>query len=345
MVFRHSAALLISFLLGNSAWADTLDMNPQHPEQYIVGANDTLWDISAKFLKNPWQWSRLWHDNPQVKNPHLIYPGDVLVFSADSGNPRLYLAASSGSKRLTPSIRRSPIEQAIKSIPPDAIIQFLNSPKVVGATDLDNAPYVIDFPSEHLIAGAGNKVYVRAILQPQTLDYTFYRKGEPYVRPETGEILGYEAIYVASGVLEKEGDPAILNISKSKQELRIGDRLMPSSENQAALNFFPMPPENYISGNIIAVTNGVSQIGRHNIVVIDRGAMDGLRSGHVLSIYQRGKVVNDPFQIEGSVTQVKLPNEFAGNLMVFRVFERVSYALVMEAFQTIHVLDKVQTPN
>jgi hypothetical protein len=345
MAFRHSVALIISLLLSNSAWADSLDINPQHPDQYTVAHNDTLWDISAKFLNSPWQWSKLWHNNPQVKNPHLIYPGDVLVFSTVAGNPRLSVSDSSGSKRLYPSIRRSPLDEAIKSIPPDAISQFLNSPKVVGATELESSPYVIDFPGEHLIAGAGNRAYVRSIWQPQTLDYTFYRKGLPYVRPETGEVLGFEAIYIASGILEKDGDPATLTITKSKEELRIGDRLMPSFENQASLNFFPTPPETYISGNIIAVTNGVSQIGRHNIVVIDRGTVDGLKIGHVLSIYQRGKVVNDTFQMEGSVTQVKLPNEFAGSLMVFRVFERVSYALVMEAFQTIHVLDKIQTPN
>ncbi len=345
MAFRHGAALLISLLVSHSAWADSLDMNPQHPDHYTVTANDTLWEISAKFLKSPWQWSKLWHNNPQVKNPHLIYPGDVLVFSNTAGSPRLSLSTASGSRRLLPSIRRSPIDESIKSIPPDAIIQFLNSPKVVGATDLDNSPYIIDFPSEHLIAGAGNKAYVRAILQPHTLDYTFYRKGEPYVRPETGEILGYEAIYLASGILEKEGDPATLTISKSKQELRIGDRVMPSSENQVGLTFFPTAPDTYINGSIIAVSDGVSQIGRYNIVVIDRGTVDGLKVGHVLSIYQRGKTVNDTFQSDDSRAQVKLPNEFAGNLMVFRAFERVSYALVMEAFQTIHVLDKIQTPN
>jgi hypothetical protein len=229
-------------------------------------------------------------------------------------------------------------------IPTDAIAQFLNSPRVVGATELENSPYVIDFPGEHLIAGAGNRVYVRSILQPDTLSYTFYRKGIPYIQPETGEILGYEGVYVASATLEKEGDPATLLITQSNQELRIGDRLMPSADNQIALNYFPSPPETDITGNIINVLNGVSQIGRYDIVVVDKGTADGVKVGHVFAIYQRGKIVKDRLEVPGSITEVKLPNEMAGNLLIFRPFERVSYGLVVEATQAIHVLDKIKTP-
>lgn len=345
MAFRHRAGLVVLLLFSGVVWADTLDINPQHPDQYTVTQDDTLWDISAKFLKSPWQWRKLWQGNPQIKNPDLIYPGDTLVFSVVGGQPRLQHSSKGRHvQKLHPSIRQTPLDTAIKMIPSDAIAQFLNSPRVVSATELEKSPYVVGFPEEHLIAGAGNRVYVRSILQPETLNYTFYRKGSAYIQPETGEILGYEAVHVANATLQKEGDPATLLITQSKQELRIGDRLMPSSENQTALNFFPSSPEIDINGNIINVLNGVSQIGRYDIVVVDKGAADGLKVGHVLAIYQRGKIIQDRLQVPGSITEVKLPNEMAGNLLIFRIFDRVSYALVVEATQAIHVFDKIKTP-
>lgn len=344
MAFRHIAGLVVPLLFSISAWADELEINPQHPEQYTVVQNDTLWDISAKFLKSPWNWPKLWHGNPQVKNPDLIYPGDTLYFSMENGKPRLRLSRSNEIK-LHPGVRKEALSEQIKSIPTDAIAQFLSSPKVLDSDDLGTAPYIVDFKGEHLVAGAGDKIYVRSILQPQTLDYTVYQKGQPYLSPETGEILGYEAIYVASASLEKEGDPATLNINKSAQEIRIGDRLMANSGKESALNYFPKPPDHEINGNIISVLNGVSQIGKYNIVVIDKGLTDGMKVGNLLSIYHKGRVVTDSLKAQGSNVMVKLPNEIAGSLMVFRPFARVSYALVMEANQAIHVLDKVQTPE
>ncbi len=339
------AALLFFLAFSSGAWADSLEINPQHPEQYTVAPRDTLWDISAKFLKSPWQWRTLWHGNPQIKNPNLIYAGDVLIFSMENGQPSLRLAGSSnGIKKLHPSIRRSPLDEEIKVIPADAINQFLNMPRVVGKNELESSPYVIEFPEEHLIASAGNKVYVRSILNPQTLNYSFYRKGEPYVQPQTGEILGYEGIYIASATLERDGDPALLVLTKSKQELRLGDRLLPDFDTAATLNFFPSPAPANMDGNIISIVDGVTQIGRYDIVVIDKGSTDGLKAGSVLKVYQRGKVIQDRYREPDNVTAVKLPDEIAGTLMVFRPFERVSYALVMDATQAIHLLDKVKSP-
>lgn len=345
MAFRNIAGLVAALLFSTNTWADKLELNPQHPEQYTVVQNDTLWDISAKFLKSPWAWPKLWHGNPQIKNPDLIYPGDTLVFSMVNGNPSLRLSSRGSEVKLHPGIRTETLAQEIKTIPTDAITQFLSSPKVLDTDELDQSPYIIDFPAEHLIVGAGDRIYVRSILQAQTLDYTVYHKGQPYISPETGEILGYEALYIASATLEKEGDPATLMITKSEQEVRLGDRLMPNSEKTSPLNFFPKPPETEIYGNIISVLNGVTQIGRHNIVVVDKGLQDGLKTGDLLTIYHKGKIVGDRFKSKDETVLVKLPNEQAGTLMIFRSFKRVSYALVMEANQAIHVLDKVATPE
>lgn len=344
MAFRNIAGLVIPLLFSINVSATELEINPQHPEQYTVVQNDTLWDISAKFLKSPWKWPKLWHGNPHIKNPDLIYPGDTLVFSMVNGKPSLRLSKAREVK-LHPGIRSESLAQEIKTIPTDAIAQFLTSPKVLDTDELDISPYIIDFPGEHLIVGAGDRVYVRSILQAQTLNYTVYRKGQPYISPETGEVLGYEALHIADANLEKEGDPATLTLTKSEQEIRIGDRLMANSEKTTPLNFFPKAPDTEIRGNIISVLNGVTQIGRHNVVVLDKGLQDGLKIGDLLSIYHKGNIVKDRFKSKDETVLVKLPNEIAGTLMIFRPFNRVSYALVMEANQAIHVLDKVKTPE
>ncbi|MFZ2311880.1 MAG: LysM domain-containing protein [Methylobacter sp.] len=370
MVFRTLIGLIVSIFISVSAWADEVQINPSHPDQYTVVKGDTLWDISGKFLMHPWQWPELWSYNSQIQNPHLIYPGDTIYFSIVNGKPQLSLSRGdypqssanspcvlqeedykNGRKdfvvsedgKVLPCVRETNIKQAIKLLPHDAIAQYLTSPKVVGENELNNAPYVVDFAGEHLIAGTGDRLYVRSITDPESLSYMVYRAGNPYVSPETGEILGYEAQYIADTSLQQPGDPATLSITKADSEIRIGDRVMPNAEEELTINYFPRPPEESIKGNIISVLGGVSQIGQYNVVVIDKGTEDGILAGHELDIYQRGRIVRDPYSSVKNDT-VNLPDEKAGILMVFRPFERVSYALVMKTNRAIHVLDKVQTP-
>lgn len=342
MAFRAFCWVFIPLLFSQSGSADTLNINPAHPDQYTVVKGDTLWDISGRFLQNPWQWPKLWETNRHIINPHLIYPGDTLYFSYVDGKPRLSL---SRTVKLSPKIRVHPLDTAVNLIPADAITQFLTSPKVLDESNMADSPYVIDFAGEHLIGGSGDRMYVRSISDPDNLNYTVYRRGKPYRRPSTGEILGYEAIYIADTSLQAMGDPATMVINRSDSEIRIGDRLMENSTGNLALNYFPRPPQTEINGSIISVLNGVSQIGQHNIVVIDRGIADGVQTGHLFDIRQRGRVVRDPFTRNGGNRTVRLPDETAGVLMVFRPFEKVSYALVMEATSAIHVLDKVKTPE
>ncbi|WKJ91596.1 LysM peptidoglycan-binding domain-containing protein [Methylomonas montana] len=343
MFFRAILGILIPLFFTAVVWADELQINPNHPERYTVVKGDTLWDISGKFLQHPWQWPQLWHNNPQIKDPHWIYPGDTLYFSYVNGMPRLSLSPDGNDEKLIPRVRESSIDQAIRVIPSDAIVQFLNSPKVVSAEELAHAPYVIGFVGEHLIAGAGDGVYVRAIEEPEGLGYTIYRQGKPYISPVTKEVLGYEAQYIADTTLQEPGDPATLRINKSDLEIQRGDRLMLTGEGELALNYFPRPPEHQVIGSIIRVMGGVSQIGQHDVVVIDKGTADGLEVGHTLDVYRRGNMVVDRYQSVEAVA-VKMPDELAGVLMVFRPFERVSYALVMQATGAIHTLDRVQTP-
>ncbi len=374
MAFRTLTGLIVSLLISTSVWADEVKINPSHPEQYTVVKGDTLWDISGKFLTHPWQWPELWSRNSQIKDPHLIYPGDTLYFSIVDGKPQLSLSRSdlpqpqsqanpntpcvlreedfkhgrkdfavSEEGKLLPCIRETELKQAIKLIPTETIASFLSSPKVVDENELGNAPYIVDFAGEHVIAGTGDRVYVRSITEQRNLSYTIYRPGSAYISPESGETLGYEAQYIADASLQQPGDPATLAITKSAREIRIGDRIMPNADQDIALNYFPRPPEQSIKGSIISVLGGVSQIGRYNVVVIDKGTADGILTGHELDIYQRGKVTRDAYSpVKNDL--VNLPDEVAGTLMVFRPFERVSYALVMKATQALHVLDKVKTP-
>lgn len=372
MAFRTLIGLIASLLISLNTWADEIQINPSHPDQYTVTKNDTLWDISGKFLAHPWQWPELWANNTQIKNPHLIYPGDTIYFSMVNGKPQLSLSRSdlpetqakpnspcilkeedykygrkdfavSEDGKVLPCIRESELKQAIRLIPTETITSFLSSPKVVDEDELNNAPYVVDFAGEHLIVGTGDRVYVRSITDPNNLNYTIYRPGNPYISPESGEVLGYEAQYIADASLQQPGDPATLTIIKSTREIRIGDRIMPNAEQDIAINYFPRPPEQSIKGSIISVLGGVSQIGRYNVVVIDKGTADSLLAGHELDIYTSGRIVRDDYSpIKNDA--VNLPDEIAGTLMVFRPFERVSYALVMKATQALHVLDKVRTP-
>jgi len=346
MLLRTTLRALLPLLFSASLWADTLQVRANHPDQYTVVKGDTLWDISGKFLQHPWQWPQLWRNNPHIENPHWIYPGDTLYFSYVNGEPTLSLSPPGSNYQpddIRPHVRETMLEKAIPVIPVDAVAQFLTSPKVVSADELDDAPYVLEMAGEHLIAGAGDRVYVRAIENPEGLGYTVYRAGKPYISPETQEILGYEAQYIAETTIEAPGDPATLRVIKSDQELKRGDRLMPTADGDMPLSYFPRPPENLIVGSIIRVMGGVSQIGQRDVVVIDKGSADGIEVGHTLDIYRKGRIVTDNVQ-PGASVPVKLPDEIAGVLMVFRPFERVSYALVMEATDAIHTLDRVQTP-
>jgi hypothetical protein len=336
---------LIGFILGalfsfSALAAEPVALNPAHPERYTVVKGDTLWDISALFLRDPWLWPEVWYVNPQVENPHLIYPGDELLLTYLDGRPILTL---NRRNKLSPQVRGTPIESAIPTIPIDAIAQFLTRPYVVDENELDDAPYVVHFLDDHIVGGAGISFYARSIMQDDVSRYTIVRPGKAYEDPDTGEILGYEAKFIGDADLKRVGDPAKLHIAASNQEVIIGDRLIKTEEDEPLVNFQPRAPEGDIQGRIISVLNGVSQIGQYNVVVLNKGERDGLETGHVLKILQGGNEVRDI--VVGRGETVTLPLEEAGILMVFRTFEKVSFALVLRATKPLHVLDWVEPPE
>jgi hypothetical protein len=331
-------------------------LNPNHPDRYVVVKGDTLWDISGRFLNEPWRWPDVWQVNPQIQNPHLIYPGDTLVLSFVDGKPQITLAdrgepaglvqtedLKGSVVKLSPKIRTSQIPKAIPAIPIDAIQQFLSRPYVSDTNTLDNAPYIVDFADEHIAGGAGYRAYVRAIHDDKHRKYDVVRPGKPYRDAITNEILGHEALFIASSILQRTGDPATIIIESSELEVLKGDRMIPAVKDRPLDTFFPKPPKKKVHGSIIAVLNGVTQIGQYNVVVIDRGQVDGIEAGTVLAIDQKGGMVRDTVT-ENSADKVLLPDERAGTLMVFRTFPRVSFGLVMDATTALHVNDRVRNP-
>ena len=336
-----SLILLLSCALSMPlALAEEL-LRGDHPDHYTVVKGDTLWDISGRFLHQPWRWPEIWHVNPQIANPHLIYPGDQLDLVYIDGKPQLRLRR--GTLKLSPSVRSTPWDGAIPTVPLDAIGPFLTRPYVLEPGQMDGAPYIVDFDDGHILGGPGQKAYVRSIEQAEPLKFEIVRPGGPYKDAETGEILGYEAQYIASSQLQRTGDPATVFINTSEVEAIIGDRLIPAGEDRASASFAPHAPAMPTEGSIISVFNGVSQIGQYNIVVIDRGARDGLEPGIVLRIDQLGETVRDVVTPDSRDT-VKLPDEQAGLMMLFRTFEKVSFGIVMHATRVMHINDKVRNP-
>ncbi len=336
---QHALLLLFSLLLGSSAFADGL-LRADHPAHYVVKKGDTLWDISARFLRSPWRWPDIWYVNPQIANPHLIYPGDRLDLVYVNGKPQLRL--SHGPVKLSPQVRSRPWDGAIPAIPIGDIAPFLSRPYVLNPGQADAAPYIVSFGQDHILGGTGVRAYVRS-LDKAGGKYHVVRPGGPYKDADTGEVLGREATYIGTVEATRGVDPATVFFNKSKREAVIGDRLLPVSDDTSWTNFVPHQPKADMNGSIIAVLNGVAQIGQYNVVVLDRGARDGLEAGHVLRIDQRGETIRDVVTPDSRDT-VTLPDEEAGLLMVFRTFDRVSFGLVLNAIRPIHILDRVHTP-
>jgi len=318
-------------------------LNPAHPDRYVVVKGDTLWDISAMFLKDPWYWPEIWYANPQIANPHLIYPGDVISLVYIDGQPRLILERGT-TDRLSPRIRAEALDQAIQTIPLEIVKPFLSKPTVLDKDTIENAPYIMTSRKGHLVHGAGTEVYVRGGEFADQQLYSVMRVGDKLVDPDDGDVLGYQGIYVGEGTIVRTGDPATLFLNATQREATNGDILLPVV-NDFPLYFTPRSPEKPIEGSIIAVFDGVSIIGQYQIVTLNRGSKDGLDQGHVLAVYQAGRTEVDRFS-KGIMfkEKVQLPEEYAGLLMVFKTFDEISYGLIVRAENTISVLDMVRNP-
>jgi hypothetical protein len=365
-----SLVWVLALILTTTApvFADVVQLAPNHPERYIVVKGDTLWDISTRFLKDPWRWAGVWKVNQQIKNPHLIYPGDVIVLSFDAqGRPQLSVLRDGGGEiaapamgegpvveptyttpapagmsvvKLTPKSRIESLTDAIPTISPSAIVPFLTQPLVVSKRQLENAGYVTIGLDDRVALGDGSEFYARQLGDNPVEYYQLFRQGPALRDPETGELLAYEALYLGDAALLKAGDPSKLVVTTVKQEILPTDRLLAAPKRASLPYYYPRAPEKMVHGRIVSGLNGLAEFGPNAIVAISLGEREGMQEGHVLRIMRHAGKHKDPV----TKRYYKLPEEETGLLMVFRVYEKVSYALVMNASQPVHLLDAVQTP-
>jgi hypothetical protein len=321
------------------------------PDEDVVKVGDPLWDIAATVRKDPGFWPEVWYVNPQVENPHLIYPGDVLALVNIDGQQRITNIRAS-TYRLSPAARITPLSEAITSIPYEDIDAFLSKGIVLEKDQISRLPYVLSVRGDHLMAAAGNQVYVRGgAAAPTGTRYSVVKVGDELKDPDDGKVVGYAGIFVGDGTLSRGGDPATIALNDSNRETTAGDRLLPESVD-IPLNFFPKAPDTNINGRIISVVDGVALIGQYQVVVLNRGARNGLAPGDILSVFQSGEEIRDRYAGGGFIgsnsmfggEKVKLPDEQAGTIMVFKVYDRIAYGLVMEATSDIHILDAVRNP-
>ena len=339
------------------ATGSNIPLTPDAPAEYVVKTGDTLWDISKVFLRDPWYWPEIWYVNPQVQNPHLIYPGDVLKLVYIDGQPRLTIAErgqvgqGSGTKRLSPEVRREPLSHAITAIPYDIIASFMGRPTLLDKDQVKTAPHLVAMRDGHIIGATGNEVYARGIGDAAADSrYSIIHVEEAIRDPENNDLLGYTGIYVGSGPVATTGDPAKLVLTDTTREALQGDKLFPESV-EVNLDFVPHAPASEVAATVIAVQSH-TVIGQYQVVALNRGSSHGLEPGHILAISQRGEVVRDKYATGGLGAstglsrgkKVQLPHERVGVVMVFKAFDKMSYALVMETTHEIRHGDLAGNP-
>ena len=402
---RHQfiAATAVALLLVMPAKADELKLQENAPEKYVVVKGDTLWDISGRFLKDPWRWPQIWNMNrDEVKNPHWIYPGDLIVLDRSGSSPRLRLVKGmkNGVTSGTPTVKLSPGTRAteisgdnIQTIPARAIYPFLSQPRVVAEGALNSAPFILGTNEERVILGAGDDAFATGGKEGATR-WNVLRPGKALKDPETGEVLGYEVEYLGDARTVLPGAPQKIRITRSAQEIRAKDKLV-EADTDMTFEYVPRSPDTPIKGRIISAYGGIGDSGRYQTVVINRGARDGLAPGHVLAVYREGQAVeltkderdrmtwvtekkgipeggawlytdvrclkeNSKVSYDQSTDVrnafrntcigvdddkvVKLPDSRSGLVMVYRVYERVSYALIMQSERPVYLLDSVRNP-
>ena len=309
------------------------------PSDYTVVRGDTLWDISERFLSRPWLWPEIWHVNPQIENPHLIYPGDRIALTYVEGSPRLQLIrASSG-----PSRQANPTRQAnpIGTIPADLIEQFLVNPLVVTKSEIANAAYIAATEEGHLMGTAGDHVYARGDVSGSR--YSIFRPGKSLVDPDTEEVLGYEIVHVSNASLVSAGDPSKLVITSASRETLRGDRLMPSN-NQSPNFYQPRAATTNTPGKIISLVDAVARAGKNQMVVLNIGDSDGVQTGDTFSVMTNDRVIRDDIASNkngGKDEFFTVEGDEAGVIMVVRTFDNVSYALIMSSMKEISLYDEV----
>lgn len=336
------------------------DIRSDAPDRHIVVKGDTLWDISAKFFKDPWKWPHIWGLNKDsIKDPHWIYPGDVIFLDRSTGTLRIGEPGTIGSAggmpgktddagnvvRLSPKVREQASDHdAIPSIPASVIGSFLTQPLVMDADQLKNAPAIIGAREGRVVLGNDDVAFAKGLPPDKGDQWQIYRPGKTFVDPDTKEVLGIEAIYLGNAQVTRAADVSTIAITHAVEEIYAGDRLvLPAIE--APNTYLPRAPESNIAARIISIYGGVSQGGQNSIITLNKGARDGLENGHVLALYRKGETIKQPGKsLFSKDVAYTLPDERYGLVFIFRVFDKVSYGLVMETKLPVQLLDRANTP-
>jgi len=358
-----SAFLLPLLLASGVLRAQEVQLQDNPPDRYTVQKGDTLWGIAGRFLKQPWRWPDVWRMNrDQIRNPHWIYPGDVIVLDRSGGQPRLALERSTAGSgnRLSPTIRVAPLEaEAIPSIPPGDIEPFLTRPLIAGPDGLPGAAKIVAARDPRVVRGAGDVVYAINVDESSGSEWFIYRPGKTLRSFDSNEFLGAELRFLGTASVERFAEVSTLRITSAREEILFGDLLVPAPREEL-LNYVPHAPDRAIEGRIIALANDSVETGRGYLVTLDRGIQDGLETGNVLAIYHPAPVIPDSRPYEGpdilsklveqtrAIVQptryLNLPPERTGLLFVFRAFDRLSYAIVLSTSEPIVVGDVVRKP-
>ena len=400
-MLKKLLAVCLLTLSSAGVLADNPLLDADHPDRYVVQKGDTLWDIADRFLKSPWLWPEIWQVNPQIANPHRIYPGDVISLQYIDGKPRLVLQRGQGREvKLSPRVRTEPADNAIPTIPLNHVEQFLTRPRIVDPDTVETMPYVVDVEESRLMGQVGRSLYVMgldeaepgqtlAILRPGhvfrevTDDCWGYREGEPRTprsdpyrldRHRTAEggvarlwsavlacndlhtrWLGHELVEIGRVQVKQPGNPGVVVLQQISREVKKGDLLAPPEQSPWPLVFMPKPADPGLTGvRILSVTNHLAGVGKYQVFALNRGRVDGVQPGQVFSIFRPGRTVMDEVKYARNdvrllanpdKAKVRLPDEYAGEGMVFRTFKHVSYALVMRAERPVKIGDKLTSPK
>jgi hypothetical protein len=351
------------------------------PDRYIVVEGDTLWSIAGRFLQNPWQWPEIWKMNQeQIRNPNRIYPGDVIVLDRSAQEARLRVLQLETVRR-QPEVRAAPLAaKPVPTISPSIIEPFLAKPLIVGPTELDSAPRITATQENRVTMGAGAVAYASGLSKEKGQLWQVFRRGDALIDPDTRETLGYEAVYLGEARVEKFAEESTIHITKSAQEIYVGDRLLAAAREIPNFGYVPRAPQKPVRARIVSAYGGLSETGPLSIVTLSKGSQDGLEVGHVLAIHRSqssaryelrtsplygrqglsGRDTPRPYYGDDITTRdaplyqraapvtdeqiAKLPDERYGLVMVFRTFDRAAFALVMQASRQVSVNDLLTNP-
>lgn len=336
---RIISALILAAFAACAFAQEKLQLVDNPPDRHIVVAGDTLWGISGKFLKEPWRWPEVWRLNKQqIKNPHRIYPGDIVVLDRSSGRPRLSVATP---LKLQPQVYSETMRKEISSIPSSIIEPFISRPLIVDPNTLNEVPRIVASQEDRVFLGNGDQAFVTGIPDASIVNWSVYRPGKPLKDPVTNEIIGYEAFDLGSARLVQPGSPAVVKIVIAREEIGRGDRLTPAPKADI-IAYVPHAPEGPVDGRVVSIYGGLNEAGKFSVIALNRGVRDGLEVGHVLAIHRHRSSMG--YDENDKRVTTPLPDERYGLLFVFRTFEKISYALVMDASKPVIVGDVIKTP-